>query len=451
MYQSKKLFINVIVMTGSALLLRFVGVSFQIYLSNRIGAAGIGLFSLISSAHMLAVTFAVSGIRLATIRLISEEMGLNARPNALKWCLAHALFFGICAANVLYFSSNFIADCWIGDIRAAKSLRILSFTLPLISVSAVFSGGSVASGHAAMNSISMIAEQVMKVVITVLILVRIDINDIEKACAAIVTGSVAGESSSLAIQLVMHFLFKQPHNHLRKPLRSPLHRLLSISIPLAVSAYVRCSLSTLEHMLIPRCLRQSGLSAESALHDYGLINGMVFPIITFPLAFFSVYAELIMPEVTQAQVSGNNSRIRTITIRSLRLSLFFSILVSAILFIFAYPIGETLYSSSAAGYYIRIFAPLMPVMYLDTVTDGLLKGLGEHLASMRYNIADALISVILVVTLLPRYATYAYVALIYFTECFNFTLSIHRLSKVVPPGNVSSARDDIRWLCKLFK
>ena len=39
--------------------------------------------------------------------------------------------------------------------------------------------------------------------------------------------------------------------------------------------------------------------------------------------------------------------------------------------------------------YIRILSPLVPVMYTDTVTDGMLKGLDQQIQSMRYNIIDS--------------------------------------------------------------
>ena len=47
-----------------------------------------------------------------------------------------------------------------------------------------------------------------------------------------------------------------------------------------------------------------------------------------------------------------------------------------------------IYKSGEVGSYIRLLAALMPVMYMDTVTDGMLRGLGQQLHVMRYNIID---------------------------------------------------------------
>ena len=77
----------------------------------------------------------------------------------------------------------------------------------------------------------------------------------------------------------------------------------------------------------------------------------------------------------------------------------------------------------------------MPFLYTDIVTDGCLKGLGQMMASMAFNIAEAALGLVLVWALLPRWALTGYLATLYLCELFNFTLSLLRLRKVVKnPG-----------------
>ena len=111
-------------------------------------------------------------------------------------------------------------------------------------------------------------------------------------------------------------------------------------------------------------------------------------------------------------------------------ALFFGIGTSGILFCFAEPLGLAIYHSAEAARYIRIFAPLVPVMYLDTTVDGMLKGLGQQLHSMLYNIIDASMSVILVWTLIPKIGVYGYVVCIFMTELVNLAFSLSRLMTV---------------------
>ena len=91
--------------------------------------------------------------------------------------------------------------------------------------------------------------------------------------------------------------------------------------------------------------------------------------------------------------------------------------------------GDVLYSGTDAGRFIFILAPLMPLMYLDTVTDSLLKGMGEQIYTMNVNIADAAVSAILVRLLVPKFGIFGYIAVLYIAEIFNFAMSAARLMK----------------------
>ena len=88
------------------------------------------------------------------------------------------------------------------------------------------------------------------------------------------------------------------------------------------------------------------------------------------------------------------------------------------------------YHSGDAGAYLRVLAPLAPLVYLDVVVDSLLKGLDEQFNSMKYNFADSFLRVVLVLCLLRFFGMESYVCILFFSTIFNAALSLHRLLKV---------------------
>jgi len=62
-----------ILLTITALVMRTIGMFFNIYISNKIGTEAIGIYQLIMSVYMFAITIANSGINLATTRIVSEQ------------------------------------------------------------------------------------------------------------------------------------------------------------------------------------------------------------------------------------------------------------------------------------------------------------------------------------------------------------------------------------------
>ena len=280
---------------------------------------------------------------------------------------------------------------------------------------------------------AQVLEQGVRIGTTVLLLTFLchDENP-ERACVALVIGSTVSEIFSFLISAVFYLFDRRRY----KPQKSAsvgeklTAKLCAIAMPVAFSSYIRSGLLTLEHALIPQGLRKSGASRTQALESYGILNSMVFPIILFPTALIGSFSGLLVPEMAECRAQGNQKEISYIAQRVFSVALWFSIGTAAVLCCFAEEFGMVIYNNASAARYIRLLAPLVPVMYLDTATDAMLKGLGQQVWSMVINIADALISVILVYFLLPHMGIEGYILTVYIAELFNAVCSIVRLLTV---------------------
>lgn len=435
MKQAKRLFWNALLLTAATLLMRTVGVSFQVYVSNRVGAEAMGLFSLMSGVYGFALTLATSGIHLGVTRVVADAIG-EARPYAvrpaMRRALCYAMSFGCLSAIALASFAPIIGQKWLHDARTVASLRLFAISLPLIALSSALNGYFVAVRRVYKNAIVQVFEQAVKITVTMYLLTLLMADGIERTCCALVLGGTVAEILSCLLSACL-YLFDR-----RKRFRSldrqtgsmEGKKLLRISLPVALTAYARSGLLTLQHILIPMGLRNSGSSHSASLIAYGSIHSMALPVVLYPAALISSFSGLLVPELAECKVQNSNRRIRYMISRVWSLSLIFSIGVAGILTCFSYEIGNALYPNTDAGYYIRILAPLIPIMYVDTATDAMMKGLGEQVYSMNINIADALISVLLVWILVPRYGINGYLFSIYFSEMFNTVFSITHLLSI---------------------
>lgn len=87
-------------LTAASLGLRTISMVFQVYLSNLVGAAGIGLLQLTMSVGMLAGTVGTAGVRVAAMYLCAEEHG-HRRPPESGWPCATAFFMPCCSPSQL--------------------------------------------------------------------------------------------------------------------------------------------------------------------------------------------------------------------------------------------------------------------------------------------------------------------------------------------------------------
>ena len=59
--------------------------------------------------------------------------------------------------------------------------------------------------------------------------------------------------------------------------------------------------------------------------------------------------------------------------------------------LFGAPLASFIYRDAEVGEYVRILGFVAPFMYLESMVDGVLKGLGEQLATFYYSLADSIL------------------------------------------------------------
>ena len=311
--RTRNFFISGLVLTATSLIMRGVGVAFNIYVSSVAGAEAMGLFSLISSVYGFFITIACSSINLGTTRLISEALG-EENPkllhNSIKVCIKHAIVTGFFASIILFVFSGFIGKSLLYDERCISSLKAISFSLLPISITSCLSGYFTAVRRVKINAVFQIITQAIKIFATATLLSKFLSFSPEYACLCLVLGSVIAELVSLIVNIILYFIDKSRHSSSAKDKKEEnsssgiVKKICKITFPVTFSACVRSLFNTIQHILIPRGLKLSGSSWAAALSSYGILHSMVLPLILFPSAFIYSFASLLVPEVAECRVAG---------------------------------------------------------------------------------------------------------------------------------------------------
>ena len=426
MRQKLPIFYSALMLTGVNLLLRFTGTAFQVFISGRVGAAGVGLLQLVLSVGGMSMTAGIAGVRTATMYLVAEELG-KKRPKSTPWilsgCLGYSIVCSGTAAALLYFLAPTIASDWIGDSRTLDAIRLLAAFLPVSCLCGVFSGYFIAANRVGTLAAVEVAEQLLSMAVTASALIFWAHSDPGKACQAVVLGSCAGALLTLAALVILRIKERSQAGS-KIPVAK---RLLNTALPLALADDLKAGISTLENLMVPKRL---ALYTAGSLALFGTVCGMVFPILMFPAAILFGLTELLIPEMARCNAAGSNLRVHYLMHRSLRLALIYGTLCSGILYLAAPELCLSLYKSNEAGTYLRWFAPLTVMLYCDIVTDAMVKGLGQQKVSVRYNILTSAMDVAFLFVLLPKFGIQGYFISFLVTHALNFYLSLGRLIKI---------------------
>ncbi len=433
----KTLFIkNAMILTASSLFLRFVGIIFKVWLAQKIGSEGIGLYQLVFSVYVLASTFAMSGTVTAVTRLVSEELALGSRKNTLKImrrAIQLSLVIAIISVVVLFFCSNFIGVTILGDQRTVDALKILPLSLPFIGVTSCLRGYFIARRNASPNALSQIFEQAIRIVIIFFLVGKFYSYGLAACCFAVILGDALAEILACFCLFGMFLADKRKLVVSVVNERPPMpivKRILRISLPITSGRYLNSLLRTAENVMVPKNLAKYPAATDSALSQFGMIKGMALPLLFFPSAILGAVSTLLIPEISEAMALGRKAVVKSACERIFKITALVGIIFGAIFFCAGEDLALLVYKDADVGILLTALSPIVPLMYLDSISDGILKGLDQQAFSFKTTISDSVIRLVLIFLMLPRLGLNGFIIIMYFSNFLTCFLNVGRLIKI---------------------
>lgn len=427
---------NALILTASSLILRFVGIIFKVWVAALIGSEGIGLYQLVFSVYILAATFATSGISTAVTRLLAEELALGRNKSVnkiLRRSIELTLIIAIISVAIVYFGAEYIAINLLNDARAIPALKIMPFSLPFMGITSCLRGYFIARRKITPNAVSQLFEQSVRIALVVILLKKFASKGLAFCCSVILFGDATAETLAC---LMLWIDFVRDRNKLEtlngraKPPYGIVKKILHISMPITSGRYLNTALRTAENILVPKNLARYKLSGENALSQFGMIKGMALPLLFFPSTMLNSISTLLIPEMAEAAATNRSGLVRTATKNILKLTAVISFIFAAIFFVAGEKIGILIYKSQDVGNLLKALSPIVPLMYLDSISDGILKGLDQQVFSFRTSISDSVIRIALILLLLPKLGLNGFIIIMYASNLLTCLLNVGRLVKI---------------------
>ncbi len=425
---------NALILTATSLILRLLGVFFKVWMAKFIGSEGIGLYQLVFSFYVLASTFASGGISVAVTRLVSNELLLGSKNGVKKIMLRSFLltffiaFLSFCGIEVF---AHPIATVFLGDQNAVLSLRILAFSLFFMGASSCIKGYFIARRKTLPPSSAQIFEQIVRLSTAFVLFINLSHLGVAYMCAAVLLADTIAELFSC---LYLYVFYKKDVSCLESlgrssPPFSVLGKLLHISGPITGGRYINSGLRTIENVLVPKQLMLFGLTGERALSFFGVIKGMALPILFFPSTLLGSITTLLIPEISGAAAIGDKRLISRLVKKVLRITALIGFIFGGMFFVCGEQLGILIYNDAISGRAIKFLAPLVPLMYIDSISDGILKGLDLQGATFRHSIFDSTMRIVLIWFLLPIYGEIGFIAIMYVSNLLTAMLNLVCLIK----------------------
>lgn len=429
----KTIITGTLILTAANLITKCMGFFYRVFMSNTIGAEGMGLYQLILPIYSLAWSITSAGFTTTISRLTAQEhiRGQNGNIGRIvKQAVCLSLGISLVVSGILFFGAENIGSAFLDDSRTALPLRLLALAVPFMAAGSCLRGFFLGMQETLIPAVSQVLEQTARIV-TIYLLAGIFVPlGLTYACCAAVAGILLGEFLSCGFTLWNYFRFKRKHKLIRKPTLSSsavLAMILTMAVPLSATRIATALLSTVENILIPRQLQLHGQNTVQALSTYGELTGMAMPLILLPSACLMAASVSLVPEISEACAVQQDMRISKTVSATFLFTSIIGFGAAALFAVFPREICYVVYNRAALGQVLFPLAFLCPLLYAQTTLHGLLNGLGEQFFLFWSNVLSSLITIAVIWFFMPHYGVPAFLGGWFLSLLCNAGLSLGML------------------------
>lgn len=377
---------------------KILGAVFKIPLTYILKEEGMAIFNTASTVYSLFLTVVISGIPLATSRLVSSDTALNRHPDVIKTVSASrrllCLIGGILSI-VLFFIATPIAIA-MKDPAAAHAIRIISPSIFFVAWGNAYKSYFQGTSKMIPSALSQVLESILRLAVGYLLALMFINSTTGVTAAAATSGITAGEIFATLLLGGMYFFsarkIKEKSTLGYKKIYS---LILSVAIPMFICSLTLSMLNILDTAtvrnqllrirftpdtakafllkyssytsLFDNLLSELKLSAEGARWLYGAYSGYALTVFHLPIGMIATLSVSILPLIAGNIAKNNISGVRSSVNTAVNLTLFCAVPAVVILFSSAEDILKLLFNNTASAHMLQIVSPCLIFICLSQI------------------------------------------------------------------------------------
>ncbi len=360
------------VVTVFTLLEHLLGFLYRIILSRTLGSEGLGVYQVALTVFAVFLTISSSGLPITLSRIISKHRAHGYRTGEQKATTAAmliALSFSVPITVLLYLFRTPFSRIF-SDPRCADVFYILLFGLSFTALYSIIRGSFWGNKRFFAYSLIELVEELVMIGAGVLLLVvvRGGIADVNKAAVAL----LAAYLTSFAVAAVYFFA---RGGRLRSP-KGEIKPLLKASLPITAMRASSSLLSSFISVLFPLCMTSVGYTAAKAMSEYGVVYGMVMPVVAVPCSLIGPIALVLVPELSERFYKRETKQLGELVEKALNVALLIAGMLIPLFFAVGKDVGIFLFSNAESGEMIAACAPVLLPMSVSMISTSMLNSLG---------------------------------------------------------------------------
>ncbi len=360
----------------SSVILHILGFLYRIILSRNIGADGMGLFSLVMPVYAILSSLVISGLSLSVSKFCANDKNNVQRIMKIAIYLFLTLF---AVVGIVYaLASGSIATHFLKESRLKTALLLMLPCLALTGIENITKACFYGQKKVVYPIISELLEQVVRIIAVFLLLAVFTPQTPMQAVTIIVLAMIISEifsSSSMVIFYKIVFSKKHKQGIIVKTPKL-FRQMLSLTVPVSLSNCTTTIIHAITTVMIPYRLVTAGLSWEDAISEFGILSGMIIPLLMLPTALIGPITTVIFPKISQGQSNNDAKDIKRKTAKSLHITSLICIPFLFVMIFFSRPIFVLIYNQTPTDQIVVSLCVCMIFAFFQSISNSILNATG---------------------------------------------------------------------------
>ncbi|WP_040286380.1 putative polysaccharide biosynthesis protein [Sporosarcina koreensis] len=376
-----------VILTFAVFMTKLLGFVYRIQFMRVAGEEAVGVYMTAYPAFIFFLSLVQLGIPIAIAKVIAEltAKGQSARfAQVMRSSVLLTIITGLIFLPLSILFVPFLSDTLLGNPAASVTLFVGIAIVPIAAVGGIIRGYFQGIARLEETAWSQVIEQIVRIgLITWMLPYFLTDGSIALNAAYAMGITLLAEAVSV---LYLWIKFKKQQKKTAS-LQSkdglyPVNPLLAVALPSSGSRLFGSFTWFLEPIIFIRALAVSGLTAAAATSLYGVISGVLIPLLLFPQFIPYALSVVLVPAVSGASAAGNIKKLQERIHLSLRLSALTGAFAAAVFFVHGKEMAETLFHVKQGASYMVVLAPIFFFYYIQSPLFSILQATDEAKAAM---------------------------------------------------------------------
>jgi len=420
--EHKNLIKGTLILAIANVIAKILGALFKIPITYILKEEGMAIFNTASSIYSVFLTLVISGIPLATSRLVSSDTALKKDADAIKTVKASKyllMTIGGITSIILFLLSEPLAIA-MKDPGAAFAIKIISPAVFFVAWGTAYKSYFQGTGKMIPTAVSQVIEAVLRLLIGYFLAVMFVNSGLGLTSAAAISGVTFGEIiATLLLGIMYFFVHEKTNKKSRLKYKNIYSSIMAVAVPMFICSVTLSALNMIDTATVRNQLLRVNFTPETAesfllkyssyttLFDdlfevlklspqgarwlYGAYSGYALTVFHLPIGMISTLCVSMLPLVAGNLAKNNLKAVRSSCSAAVKLTLFCAVPCTVLFFASSDVILKLLFKNTASAHMLSLVSPCLIFLCLSQLFTSIFHAAGKIYEPFKIQLAGILL------------------------------------------------------------